>query len=105
MGRARARTPLSSVRLTLVPIFLFSTVVVRADEIFTTTVFEGRTERVREMLEHGAAVNARGQFGTTPLHWASNEGHLAIVALLIDQGKSETRVFAATHLLETRRAV
>ena len=49
---------------------------IRADELLTTAAFRGETERVREMLEHGAASSARSeQLYTTALHWAVSMGH------------------------------
>jgi ankyrin repeat protein len=40
----------------------------------------------RSLLEHGAQVNALGQWERTPLHIASREGHLEIGRWLLEQG-------------------
>jgi ankyrin repeat protein/Tfp pilus assembly protein PilF len=42
--------------------------------------------RVRQLLEHGASVNARGEYQRTPLHWAANYSTIEVVALLIEKG-------------------
>merc|ERR1712078_113458 len=34
----------------------------------------------------GAEVNAKSEYGATPLHWASQEGYTDIVKLLIEKG-------------------
>lgn len=47
---------------------------------------DGFVRGVRELLEHGADVNARDNEGRTPLHWPSYRGHLEIVQLLCDHG-------------------
>jgi Ankyrin repeats (3 copies) len=39
---------------------------------------------VREALKNGADIDADDQSGKTPLHWASERGHLGIVRLLIE---------------------
>ena len=58
--------------------------VVRADELLTTAAFRGEVERVRDMLDHGAATNARdGKTMTTALHWAVSMGHLEVAELLL----------------------
>ncbi|HJP90594.1 MAG TPA: ankyrin repeat domain-containing protein [Pyrinomonadaceae bacterium] len=46
----------------------------------------GHTEVVRYLLEHGAAVDTRGFFGGTGLHWAAINGHRETVELLIARG-------------------
>ena len=61
--------------------------VVRADELLTTAAFRGEVERVRDMLDHGAATNARdGKTMTTALHWAVSMGHLEVAELLLQRG-------------------
>lgn len=43
-----------------------------------------RREIVSLLLEHGAPVNAiGGELRSTPLHWATRQGHLATVVLLV----------------------
>jgi ankyrin repeat protein len=38
------------------------------------------------VLEHGANVDARDNDGDTPLIWASTEGHVGLVTMLLDAG-------------------
>ncbi|HEY3321923.1 MAG TPA: ankyrin repeat domain-containing protein [Planctomycetota bacterium] len=38
------------------------------------------------LRENPALVNARGECGETPLHWAAHNGHLAAVELLVSSG-------------------
>jgi len=46
----------------------------------------GDVEAVREFLAAGADVNAKDEFGGTPLHFAAEEGHKEIAELLIAAG-------------------
>jgi ankyrin repeat protein len=46
----------------------------------------GHLAAARILLDHGASVDAKDQFGTTPLIEAADEGPLDLVALLIDRG-------------------
>ena len=39
---------------------------------------EGNVEAVKQAIADGADVNAKGDIGRTPLHWAANEGHKEI---------------------------
>jgi ankyrin repeat protein len=41
---------------------------------------------VKILIEHGADVNAIDKNGWSPLHFASNEGHLAVCELLLLNG-------------------
>ena len=52
--------------------------VIRSDELLTTAAFRGETERVRQMLRHGAASSAPGEHKSTALHWAVSMGHVDI---------------------------
>ena len=51
---------------------------------------EGDADRVRELLDAGADVNARNadkqRLQYTPLHWAAYYGHLEIAEILISRG-------------------
>ena len=54
-----------------------------------TACFEGNLPIIRELLTHGANVNALGSSGTgMPLRLALRGGHRTIAALLIKQGAS-----------------
>ena len=57
---------------------------IRTDELLTTAAFRGETERVRQMLAHGAVSSARDQLKTTALHWAVSMGHLEVAELLVE---------------------
>lgn len=48
----------------------------------------GHTRVVEYLLDHGAAVDAKGVFGGTGLHWAAINGHRQTVELLIARGAS-----------------
>ena len=51
---------------------------VRADHLLTTAAFRGETERVRQMLAHGASASSSSELKGTALHWAVSMGHLEI---------------------------
>lgn len=46
---------------------------------------EHYTAIVNLLIEKGADINATNNFGSTPLHWASKEGHSEVVNLLINK--------------------
>ncbi len=47
----------------------------------------GNVDAVRVLLDHGADPNAKETLrGTTPIMWASDEGHAAAIKLLIERG-------------------
>jgi ankyrin repeat protein len=46
----------------------------------------GHVQVVEYLLDHGAAVDAKGVFGATALHWAAINGHRNVVELLIARG-------------------
>ena len=48
----------------------------------------GDTERVRQLLDEGAPVDEKGEYGYTALMWASKRGHTEVVQLLLDNGAS-----------------
>ena len=47
---------------------------------------EGNIEEVKQHLDSGIDVNAKNQFGGTPLHFAAKQGHKNLAALLISEG-------------------
>jgi ankyrin repeat protein len=47
---------------------------------------KGNIEAVKQNLTEGVDVNAKEQFGMTPLHYAARSGHKEIVELLIAEG-------------------
>ena len=47
---------------------------------------KGDARRVRELLDKGANVNARDEYGLAPLHVAAFNGQLDVARLLIDRG-------------------
>ena len=48
----------------------------------------GHTQVVEYLLDHGAAIDAKGVFGATALHWAAINGHRNVVELLVRRGAS-----------------
>jgi ankyrin repeat protein len=48
----------------------------------------GHTEVVEYLLDHGAAIDAKGVFGATALHGAAINGHRNVVELLVTRGAS-----------------
>jgi ankyrin repeat protein len=46
----------------------------------------GHEEVVRLLLDRGADVAAKTEYGWTALHWAAESGHEAVMRLLLDQG-------------------
>ena len=46
----------------------------------------GNIEAVKQHLAAGADVNAKGEEGLTPLHYAAREGHKEITDLLLTNG-------------------
>ena len=51
-----------------------------------TAAKEGNIEAVKQHLDAGTDVNAKNEFGLTPLHRAASRGHKEIVELLIANG-------------------
>jgi len=50
----------------------------------------GHTQTAEYLLDHGAAVDAKGVFGGTAMHWAAINGHRDTVELLIARGANLT---------------
>jgi ankyrin repeat protein len=40
---------------------------------------DGRADRIKEMLDRGASMSTRNNFGVSPLIFAANNGHLETV--------------------------
>lgn len=57
-----------------------------ADQQLHKAASEGSVSAVREALQNGAEVNARGEFGDTALNMAAEHGHLQIVEKLLASG-------------------
>ena len=58
----------------------------KAAESIVVAVELGNIEAVKQHLNDGTEVNAKGGTGRTPLHWAAIEGHKEIAELLIAAG-------------------
>ena len=50
----------------------------------------GHSQVVEYLLDRGAAIDAKGVFGGTGVHWAAINGHRNTVDLLIARGASLT---------------
>jgi ankyrin repeat protein len=58
---------------------------------------DGALERVAELLDRGAPINAFDELGKTPLHYAAQTGNLELMRLLLRRGADvnahdETRI-------------
>jgi ankyrin repeat protein len=47
---------------------------------------DGNIKAVKQHLADSVDVNAKGEYGLTPLHYAAGEGHKEVVELLITKG-------------------
>ena len=56
------------------------------DILIREAVKTGNIEAVKQHLDAGADVNAKGRYGRTPLHYAATRGLKKIIELLIAQG-------------------
>ena len=74
----------------------------KAAESIVVAVELGKIEAVKQHLNDGTEVNAKGETGRTPLHWAAIEGHKEIAELLIAKGADVNAkgVFEMTPLHE-----
>jgi ankyrin repeat protein len=54
--------------------------------LFTATVASGKVDKARELLASGCDPNFRDNRGCPVLHWACNNGHVAMATLLLDAG-------------------
>ncbi len=51
-----------------------------------TAAEQGDIKAVKQHLDAGTDLNAKDEWGTTPLHYAAIEGHKEVVELLIVKG-------------------
>ena len=58
----------------------------RAPQSINDAALMGNIEAVKQKLDGGVDVNAKGYKERTPLHWAASKGHKEIVDLLIAEG-------------------
>lgn len=56
------------------------------DTLLHLAALRGEEEDVRDLVSLGAAVNARGDLGMTPLHNAAGAGHTAVAERLLALG-------------------
>jgi len=57
-----------------------------SSELLIQAVRDGNIEAVKQHLDAGADVNAKGKYGRTPLHYAATRGLKKIIELLIARG-------------------
>jgi ankyrin repeat protein len=56
------------------------------DQELIYAAVENNLPEVRRLLSVGADVNAQGDHGETPLHWASRNGHAQVMKELLEHG-------------------
>src|SRR4051812_38051891 len=56
------------------------------DKLLLGAARRGNIGRIRRLLDEGAEVNARGDFGYTPLVHASMSGHRDAIRIVLDAG-------------------
>jgi hypothetical protein len=62
----------------------------------------GACDAGQSLLEKGADFESRDQSGRTPLSWAADDGHEAVLSLLLEKGfLSRRRVGIAISLADT----
>ena len=71
---------------TIVAVVLAGCGLSEADRALIVAAEKGNIEAVKQHLDAGADVNAKNEYGYTPLHWAAIDGHKEIVELLIAEG-------------------
>ena len=59
------------------------------EKLFEMSIFEDQAEAVHLLLQQGVPANLRGDWGTTPLMWATCLNHLQICRLLIAYGANQ----------------
>ena len=50
------------------------------------TIESGDSDKVKRLIEEGADVNAKDNYGNTALMWASQHGYIEVAKLLIEAG-------------------
>ena len=56
------------------------------DESLIEAAKRGDLDEMERLIENGADVNAKDEFGRTPLHIAADNGHLSVVKFLVEHG-------------------
>ncbi len=56
------------------------------DRELLTATYLGNIERCKYLLDHQANINAKDEYGWTPLHYASSYNYTKICKLLLDYG-------------------
>lgn len=104
----RLPTPPSATRALALAVLLSAVAVVAADggrdtdKAVWDAASDGDVARVKRLVEAGGNVNGEANSDCTPLHIASNNGHLGVVEVLVsDHGADMNRVtdFGSTPLM------
>jgi outer membrane protein assembly factor BamB len=100
----RCRSPLLSLGLVLLAVFLAAGLAAAADdpgEALREAARAGDLTRIEALLAAGTPIDAPARYGQTPLYFAAEKGHLAVVKRLVERGanvNAEDSFFGATAL-------
>jgi hypothetical protein len=76
----------------LIALFVFAFIITpparaqNVNEDFLAAARKGDVAKLRELLDKGADVNAKTQYGATALAYACDKGHVEVVKLLLERG-------------------
>jgi len=62
------------------------TLITPPQQVLHRAVLSGNLAEVKRLLEEGSDVNAKGEYGMTPLMWAAGIGRIEMVKFLLSKG-------------------